>query len=137
MSTIKNDAKSVIPYSIIHNQLLNDSRISFKARGIMSYLVSKPKGWSTKIKDLYNKGKEGYAAIRSGIEELVLAGYLELINKKNENGMFTGRYYRIHHIPLISEGYRSKENKNKKFSELEIILKETPLKKTVGFKIKN
>ncbi len=106
-----------IPYTQVSNLIINDKRISFKAKGILIYVLSKPKDWNIRISDLVNKSPlEGITSIRSGIEELVLAGYAELCNDYDKKtNRLTGRYYVFYHKPLFSKGYRLAENKNKRY----------------------
>lgn len=114
-------------FSIIPNHVLNDKRLSFKSRGILSYLLSKPDGWTVQLKDLYNNSIDGVDAIRSGLNELLLTGYSEI--HPNIKG---GRVKYIFDIPLFSNGYRLMENKNKKYIDGEILINESPLTKKKG-----
>jgi len=116
------------PYVRIFNSVFTDNRMSFKAKGILGYLLSKPNNWETNIKDLYRNSVEGYGSIRSGITELQITGYMELKNVWDENQKaFTGRFYIVREEPLLKTGFRMLENKNKSFSESETILEINPL----------
>lgn len=57
---------------------LNDKRLTFKATGILARLLSNPNDHETSIKDLCNSSPAGLYSIKSGIKELVTAGYMEL-----------------------------------------------------------
>lgn len=136
-SGIIRTVKKEDPYVRIFNSVFSDDRISYKAKGILAYLLSKPNNWETKISDLYLNSIEGYDSIRSGISELILSGYMELKNiLDNETGKFTGRYYVVREIPLFASGYRLLENKNKSFSESEIITKDNPFGNRKVLKVK-
>ncbi len=74
------DAVSARPYSgytCVRNDFLRDPRLSFKAKGILTTLLSNRSGkWISYLKTLQNLGTEGLDAINSGIKELEKFGYL-------------------------------------------------------------
>lgn len=126
------------PFAQIPNYILEDTRISFRAKGLLCYLISKPNGWSVIIEDLYSKTVEGYTAIRSAIDELLLTGYMELRNDFDPKiGFFTGRYYLIREEPLFRKGYRQENNKNKNFRSEEILIENIETRKSLKIKYNN
>lgn len=82
-------------FSIISNIPLNDKSISFKAKGIWAYLMSKPEDWEVRVSNLINTSTEGRDAIYSGIKELVEAGYMNKIQHRDESGKMTGIEYQV------------------------------------------
>lgn len=72
------------PYVIIDKTGVSDTRLSWKARGLLCYLLSKPDGWKLNVEHLANHGPDGERATRSGLKELERFGYLpaEPIRKK-------------------------------------------------------
>ncbi len=69
----------------------DDDRLSWKAKGIYLYLVSRPDKWDYYIQDIINRSKDGKDAVKSGIKELEKYGYLKRKKVKNEKGQF-GKY---------------------------------------------
>ena len=63
-------------FTSIHNKLINDSRISLKAKGIMLYMLSKPENWKYYPKEIAKNSKDGLDSVYSGIKELIEAGYI-------------------------------------------------------------
>lgn len=55
---------------------LADGTLSFKARGILAYLMSLPAGAEVSPERLARDGVDGERAVKSGIKELSDAGYL-------------------------------------------------------------
>lgn len=64
-------------FTQIPNAWLRDSRLTLKARGLMSLIMSHRTGWSLSINTLAEQNQEGKDAIRSAIAELERFGYLE------------------------------------------------------------
>lgn len=66
-------------YAQIPNDILRDKNISFKARGILSLLLSHEEGWVTYIDTLYRNfsTNDGRTSVASGLKELEEYGYLE------------------------------------------------------------
>lgn len=64
------------PFTLIRKSSLEDNRLSFKARGILAYLIGKPNHWTVRVQDLVNQGTDGATAVRSGLNELRKFGYM-------------------------------------------------------------
>lgn len=64
-------------FAQIHNAALADGRLSFKARGILAFLLSRPPGWKTSAERLARSGPDGERAVKSGLKELEALGYLK------------------------------------------------------------
>lgn len=56
---------------------LRDPRLSWKAKGLAAYLLSKPKGWRIWTADLIKRSTDGRDAVLSGLAELEAQGYLK------------------------------------------------------------
>lgn len=66
-------------YESIRREALQDPALSFKALGVLCYLLSLPDTWKTNSARLgiARTGKEGVTAVRSALRELEDAGYLK------------------------------------------------------------
>lgn len=64
------------PYATIDKRFLSDPRLSWKAKGLLTYLLSKPDDWKVIISDLVRQSTCKEAAVRSGLKELGRFGYL-------------------------------------------------------------
>jgi hypothetical protein len=62
-------------YTVIPNHLLEDERITWEAKGILSYLLSKPDTWELSAKHLIGFGHAGKEKIYRVLKELQKAGY--------------------------------------------------------------
>lgn len=79
----------------ISNSLATDPNISFKAKGIMLYLLSKPTDWKTYEKDITAHTTDGRESVRTGINELISAGYIVRDKARNKGGKFEGYNYSV------------------------------------------
>jgi len=87
-------------FAQICNIALQDSSLSFKARGLLAYMLSLPKDWDYSIAGLAATNKtDGICAIRSGVHELMQAGYITRQQTRNEKGGFSGYEYVVHEMP--------------------------------------
>lgn len=74
-------------YESISRDALQDRRLSYKARGIMSYLKSKPPKWRTNTQAIADDSdKDGYEAVNSGIRELEDLGYFARLKRQGAGG---------------------------------------------------
>jgi len=64
-------------FTVVQNRVIEDHRISFKATGILIYLLSKPDDWRTSTAHLARAKKEKIDAIRTAMTELEEAGYVK------------------------------------------------------------
>ena len=63
-------------FAIMAKTALEDHNLSFKARGIYAYLMTKPESWTVNMKDL-QRGRDGREAVQSGLKELQAVGLAE------------------------------------------------------------
>ena len=73
-------------FAQIHNAALADGRLSFKARGILAFLLSRPPGWKTSVERLARSGTDGERAVKSGLKELEVLGYLKRSRSHGPDG---------------------------------------------------
>lgn len=88
------------PYAQIDKRCLNDNRLSWRARGILAYLLSKPNDWEVVVNDLVKGGKEGREAVQAALIELKNLGYASIEICRAENGQLAGKRWIIHEEPI-------------------------------------
>ncbi len=64
--------------------------LSWKAKGLWVYLISRPDTWEFYFRDLVNKSEDGRTAVKSAMKELKEAGLLKIDQVKDEEGKFQG-----------------------------------------------
>lgn len=87
--TIIRAPRPEIGYSIIRNETIRDQALSFRARGLLAYLLSMPDNWRTSTDRLQGWATEGRDAIRSAIRELERAGYMKLDKTQDDRGRWS------------------------------------------------
>lgn len=87
------------PFVQIDKLFLSDNKVSFKAKGILAYILSKPDGWTIRVNDLVKRSADGKAAIGSGIDELMLHGYIFKYQDRKEDGTFGEWVYEVYERP--------------------------------------
>lgn len=63
-------------FTTIDRQTVNNDQLSFRARGVLLWLLDKPDDWTCSAETLARAGTEGRDAIRSALTELETLGYL-------------------------------------------------------------
>jgi hypothetical protein len=63
-------------FGVAPNELLNDSTISLKAKGLYVYMQSKPADWSFSLDKISYQNKDGKDSVRNAINELMQSGHL-------------------------------------------------------------
>ena len=89
--------KSKCGFTQISNAVLLDEQLSFKARGILALLLSRPSNWRIYLSEIADRSnKDGKKAIQSGFKELLAFGYIQLESfLDEETGHFKGKGYTI------------------------------------------
>lgn len=85
-------------FTILENRILRDSRLSWRARGILAYLLSMPDGWKTSSHRLSQAGREGRDAVRSALKELETVGYVQIRRQQDTVGRWSTAYV-VYDIP--------------------------------------
>jgi 1,2-phenylacetyl-CoA epoxidase PaaB subunit len=75
-------------YSIVSNYTFNDSRLTWEARGVLAYLLTKPDGWVVRRTDLVKQAPNGEYQIRRILKELQSNGYMVREKKRHSSGKF-------------------------------------------------
>lgn len=86
-------------FTVISNDIFKDTRLSFKAKGLLTTMLSCPPNWNYTIEGLSKISKDGKASIRTALAELEECGYLERKQLRNEKGAFVDLEYIVYENP--------------------------------------
>jgi len=89
------------PFARIDKVPINATDISFKALGILTYLLSKPDGWDTRISQLIKAKTDREKSVRSGIKELVDQKHILRIRVTNSKGRIVKWSYIVYERPYL------------------------------------
>jgi len=73
-------------FTVVRNDVAQDTRLSYRARGLLIYILSLPDNWRTDSVSLAKEAVEGRDAIRKCLTEMEEAGYLKRSKSQNELG---------------------------------------------------
>lgn len=104
MGTIRVNKNKDNPYLIMNKTGLQDTILSWKAKGLLAYLLSLPDDWKVYVDELSNHSKDGLKSTTSGIKELMDSGYMERKLIKDKLGRFEGYDYTLSEMPKTGNG---------------------------------
>lgn len=76
-------------FTILPNDVVRDPRLSWKALGLLVYVLSLPDNFRLYLKYLTKQKITGRDGTRSGLKELEVAGYLTIQRERHPSGRFS------------------------------------------------
>ena len=104
-------------YTVMSNHHFKEKKMSLKAKGLLSLMLSLPDDWDYSISGLATLSKDGKDSIMSALAELEKFEYLTRKRLTNEKGQFAGVEYNIFEIPQPKEPIAEKPNEDNDNSE--------------------
>lgn len=77
-------------YVVLNNTGLRDPQLSWKAKGLLAYMLSMPDDWQFYDEELEKHARDGRDSLKSAIKELRLSGYFKRVPKQGEGGRLVG-----------------------------------------------
>lgn len=87
------------PYVMVNKSFVNDESISWKAKGVLLYLLSKSDDWRIYETDIIKHATDGRDSVRSAIRELIKAGYIKREKVRDDKGRIVGSNYVVFEVP--------------------------------------
>ncbi|WP_049431380.1 DnaD domain protein [Staphylococcus hominis] len=95
----------------VHKSFIHDENLSWKGKGILLYLLSRPDDWRIYETELNKHSSDGRDSLRTGIKELEEAGYIHRTRRRNEKGQLREYEYQVFEQPnQIGKTYVGKTN---------------------------
>jgi hypothetical protein len=73
-------------WTTVDRDVVNDKRLSFRARGVLVWLLDKPDTWEVRSNAIAGAGPEGRDAIRAAFQELEQFGYMKHRKVQHDDG---------------------------------------------------
>ena len=83
----------------VNKEFIHNNNLSWKAKGILLYLLSRPDDWQVYETELQKHSSDGRDSLRTGIKELEQAGYIHRTRKRNEKGQLKEYEYQVFEQP--------------------------------------
>jgi len=112
LSDIVRIVKRRNPFVQVDRQAVYSKIISFKAKGILTWILAHPDSWKMFISTLVDAGPDGKDSIRSGVKELIDAGYIERKENPPKDGKFCGYTWTVYEAPDCA-GAEKPQRKNR------------------------
>lgn len=104
-------------YTVLSNFHFKEKKMSLKAKGLLSLMLSLPDDWNYSISGLVSLSKDGKDSVMSTLVELEKFGYLKRKRLTNSKGQFAGTEYNIFEEPQPQEPVAEKQNSGKQNAE--------------------
>jgi len=102
--------KKTSNYAMIDKRYLSDPLLSWKAKGLLTYLLSKQDDWKVILTDLVRQSTDGEASVRQGLKELGAGGYLLRVRRADrKSGRFIAWEMTIFETPELAAEARLAE----------------------------
>ena len=85
-------------FVVMDQRAVEDDRLSWAARGLLCYLLSRPDDWKVLVNDLRKRGNLGRDGIYRLLRELRTIGYARFLRMRDKNGRIRGGIYIIREI---------------------------------------
>ncbi|WP_457747453.1 hypothetical protein [Sulfurimonas sp.] len=125
-------------FTQIPNRLLNDDNLSLKAKGLYSYMQSKPEKWAFHLNGMQKQLKESRGTIISIINELVTHNYIKKIKIKKNGKQQVNQYILLadsnKQIPNVKVEKSESKNSTDSNTVNSNMCKSNTLSKRVSFK---
>ena len=88
-------------YTVMSNYHFKEKKMSLKAKGLLSMMLSLPDDWNYTVAGLVALNKDGKDSVMSALGELEKFGYLTREKVKDDKGQFAGVEYNIFESPQV------------------------------------
>ncbi len=108
-------------YTVMSNYHLRDKNLSFKAKGLLSFMLSLPDSWDYSLNGLVSVSKESKKAIRTILNELKDNGYLVIEQVRGEKGYYKYNYI-IYEQPITIENQEYSPDTQKGYTDMDTLI---------------
>lgn len=99
-------------FTIMSNYHLKDRRLTYKAKGLLSEMLSLPPDWDYTPGGLAVIANDGIDSVRSAIKEPEKYGYLVRFQRRDERGRMSVNEYAVYENPELNPNYTPSKSDN-------------------------
>lgn len=123
-------------YTVIDNTVIEDTKLTLKAKGLFTYLWSRPDNWNFYASEVAKHSKGSRDQVLTGLAELEAAGYLRRTRKRDKNGRLTSQNeWLLSQEPNTAWIAEAAEKKAKKKGKVKTKKKQTFIKAVYNFSL--
>lgn len=109
-------------FTIMSNYHFKEKKMTLKAKGLLSLMLSLPDDWNYSVSGLVTLSKDGKDGVMTALAELEKFGYLTRERVVNNKGQFAGIEYNIYEqpqkeTPIADKPISAKQNTEKPIAE--------------------
>ena len=86
-------------FTVMSNHHFKNKKLSLKAKGLLSLMLSLPDDWNYNMKGLASLSRDGIDSVRSAIKELEHNGYVERHRIRYCDGCYGDTEYIVREVP--------------------------------------
>lgn len=90
-------------FTTVDNTILNDTELSWKAKGLFVYLWSQANEWDFYETEVVKHSTDGLSSLRSGLKELEQQGYLKRQRVRDKQGKFKENEWLLSENPMLEK----------------------------------
>ena len=92
-------------FTVLSNKMLSDKRLSFRARGLLAFMLSMPDHWQFYSDSLEQYSEQdGRFSVEAAVKELIDKGYISKEREKDENGRWKAPDWQVREEPRPQPG---------------------------------
>lgn len=104
-------------YTVMSNNHFKEQKMSLKAKGLLSMMLSLPDTWDYSVSGLVKLSKDGKDSVMAALAELEKFGYLKRERVTNSKGQFAGIDYTVYEEPQKDNPVAEKQHEGKQNAE--------------------
>jgi len=102
MSVVK-IASRVGGFTIMQKDCMEDTALSWNAKGLFAYLMGQYEDWEIRIDVLIGKSNQGKCVVYRSLNELIEAGYMKRVTARDEGGRHKETIYHVYETRQLAE----------------------------------
>ena len=101
------------PFVQMDKRFTEDSKLTWAAKGLLAYILSRPNNWKINQADLVKRSACGDAVVRNALLNLMEHGYIYYYADRNEKGQINEWIYEVYETPEFNPYHEEAQKKAK------------------------